>query len=212
VSPSGVDLKKLPFAAERARYPSERTQRIHGVWRLKSTQKSKATAIAAFIPQTRLAVADNGDIVDRDTVFERFGCTARTVALASLAQGMAHLGPGDIPETIIFALSHAEDPTDVLNRYRAAKQASERARILDDFANDHCAIRPDDMMFAFFGETREGRISDELCEQVSRERKEAQVKLLAVEAEVRAIGEAASDELVKGLANDGMAVLLDNGP
>ena len=63
----------------------------------------------------------------------------------------------------------------------------------------------------FRGDARR-RISDELCEQVSRERKEAQVKLLAVEAEVRAIGEAASDELVKGLANDGMAVLLDNGP
>lgn len=179
---------------------------------MKSTQKSKATAIAAFIPQTRLAVADNGDIVDRDTVFERFGCTARTVALASLTQGMAHLGPGDIPETIIFALSHAEDPTDVLNRYRAAKQASERARILDDFANDHCAIRPDDMMFAFFGETREGRISDDLCEQISRESKEAQVTLLAVEAEVRTIGEAASDELVKGLPTGGGAVLFDNGP
>ena len=73
MSPSGVDLNKLPFAVERARYPSERTQRIHGVWRLKSTQKSKATAIAAFIPKTRLAVADNGDIFDRDTVFERFG-------------------------------------------------------------------------------------------------------------------------------------------
>lgn len=179
---------------------------------MKSTQKSKATAIAALIPQTRLAVADNGDIVDRDTVFERFGCTARTLALASLAQGMAHLGPGDIPETIIFALSHAEDPTDVLNRYRAAKQASERARTLDDFANDHCAIRPGDMMFAFFGETREGRISDDLCEQISRESKEAQVTLLAVEAEVRTIGEAASDELVKGLPTGGGAVLFDNGP
>lgn len=179
---------------------------------MKSTQKSKATAIVAFIPQTRFAVADNGDIVDRDTVFECFGCTARTVALASLAQGMAHLGPGDIPETIIFALSHADDPTDVLNRFRAAKQASERARILDDFANDHCAMRPDDMMFAFFGETREGRISDELCEQVSRERKEAQVTLLAVEAEVCAIGEAASDELVKDLPTGGMAELFGNGP
>lgn len=178
---------------------------------MKSTQKSRATAIAAFIPQTRLAVADNGDIVDRDTVFECFGCTARTVALASLAQGMAHLGPGEVPETIIFALSHAEDATDLLNRYRAAKQASERARILDDFANDHCAIRPDDMTFAFFGEAREGRISDKLCEQVSRKSKEAQVTLLAVEAEVRAIGEAASDELVKGLPSGGMAVLFDNG-
>lgn len=179
---------------------------------MKSTQKSKATAIAAFIPQTRFAVADNGDIIDRNTVFERFGCTARTVALTSLAQGMAHLGPGEVPETIIFALSHAEDPTDMLNRYRAATQASERARILDDFANDHCAIRPGDMMFAFSGETREGRISDELCEQVSRERKEAQVTLLAVEAEVRAIGQAASDELVKGLPTGGMAVLFGNGP
>lgn len=179
---------------------------------MKSTQKSKATAIAAFIPQTRFAVADNGDIIDRNTVFERFGCTARTVALASLAQGMAHLGPGEVPETIIFALSHAEDPTDVLNRYRAAKQASERARILDDFANDHCAIRPGDMMFAFFGETREGRISDDLCEQVSRESKAAQVTLLAVEAEVRAMGQAASDELLKGLPTGGMSALFDNGP
>ena len=102
--------------------------------------------------------------------------------------------------------------TRATNGYRAAKQASERARILDDFANDHCAIRPDVMIFAFFGETREGRISDELCEQVSRERKEAQVTLLAVEAEVRAIGEAASDELVKGLPPGGMAELFGNGP
>lgn len=179
---------------------------------MKPTQSTKATAIAAFIPRMRFAVADSGDIIDRDTMFVRFGCSARTVALASLAQGMAHLGPGEVPETIIFALSHAEDPTDVLNRYRAAKQASERARILDDFANDHCAIRSGDMMFAFFGETREGRISDELCEQISRESKEAQVTLLAVEVEVRAIGEAASDELVKGLPTGGMAILFDNGP
>lgn len=145
-------------------------------------------------------------------MFMRFGCKARTVALASLAQGMAHLGPGDVPETIVFAMTHDEDPTDLLNRYRAMVRQDERARTLETFANDHCAIRPGDVFFAFFGEAREGEISDRLYEQVILERKEAQVALMKVGEEVRAIANAATDELVNGLSAAGMAAVFDNGP